>query len=337
MIYDCFSFFNELDLLEIRLNTLANVVNKFILVEAPITHTGNPKPLYFAENKARFANFEDRIIHIVVDDFPEMSNETSIREKAWMRENWQRNAIVKGLPKNINNDDILLISDLDEIPSPEHVLCAAKNPTGITRLNMKAYCFFINLRNISYPIWDNGTKILTWKTFNSPDTYSNSKYTECCIAAVNQGPTATRVRFLKPDKILKNAGWHFSYLGGIEAIQHKMKSIAHTEFDTEKRTSLENIRNRLMRGRGFINSAERFLPEIIDKTFPNEITQNKQKYQNLISAVIQNKNPSKTVCLFFRTNAVLRDLLFFLIAKATPNFLKKLRHHLYCKISNTNA
>lgn len=129
---------------------------------------------------------------------------------------------------------------------------------------MRAYCFFINLRNISYPIWNNGTRVLTWRTFNDPKTYAGAGHTECCVAAVNQGPSATRVRFLKPTKIMKPAGWHFSYLGGVEAIQRKMKSIAHTEFDTEKRTSLPSIENMLANGRGFVNSAERFLPEIID-------------------------------------------------------------------------
>jgi beta-1,4-mannosyl-glycoprotein beta-1,4-N-acetylglucosaminyltransferase len=335
MTYDCFSFFNELDLLEIRLHTLDKVVDKFILAEAPYTHTGNPKPLYYSENKERFAEFNDRIIHIVVDDFPDMPKDMTTREKAWIRENWQRNAIIRGLPQNIKNDDILLISDLDEIPSPEHVQVAIENPIGVTRLDMKAYCFFINLRNVSYPIWNSGTKILTWATFNDSKTYSKTQYSECCIGAVNQGPSATRVRFLKPNLILKDAGWHFSYLGGVKAIQRKMKSIAHTEFDTEAKTSLENIRSRLKHGKGFVNSAELFLPEVIDKRFPIEIAQNLQKYKNLLTTVVPQKNPSITVCLLIRTRAILRDLMFKLIAKSTPKFLLKLRHKLYCRLSNT--
>lgn len=337
MIYDCFSFFNELDLLEIRLNTLDKVVDKFILAESPLTHTGNPKPLYYAENKERFAKFNDRIVHVVVDDFPTMPNDMPVREKAWTRENWQRNAIVRGLPKDIKDEDILLISDLDEIPSPEYVQKATSNPIGVTRLDLKAYCFFINLRNVSYPIWNNGTRVLTWRTFNDPKTYVNSNYTECCIAAVNQGPSATRVRFLKPDRIFKPAGWHFSYLGGVEAIQRKMKSIAHTEFDTDERTSLENIRNRLMRGRGFVNSAERFLPEVIDASFPPEITQSKQRYSALITPVPRGRNPSKAVCATIRTRAILRELFFAAVTKCTPEFLKPLRHKLYCALTGTRA
>lgn len=74
MVYDCFSFFNELDLLEIRLNTLDSIVDKFILVESTLTHTGNQKPLFYAENKSRFKKFNDKIIHIIVDEFPSFPN-----------------------------------------------------------------------------------------------------------------------------------------------------------------------------------------------------------------------------------------------------------------------
>ncbi len=337
MIYDCFSFFNELDLLEIRLNTLNKVADKFILAESPLTHTGNPKPLYYAENKERFAKFNDRIIHIVVDDFPVMPDDMHIREKAWTRENWQRNAIVRGLPGDIKEDDILIISDLDEIPNPAYVPKAIENSVGVTCLNLKAYCFFINLRNVSYPIWNNGPRILTWHTFNDPATYTHAEYSECCLAAVNQGPSATRVRFLKPTQTLKPAGWHFSYLGGVEAIQRKIKSIAHTEFDTDARTSLENIRNRLIHGRGFVNSAERFLPEIIDDSFPPAITQDLSKFNNLIAPVPLGKNPSKVTCALIRTRAILRDGIVGVIARLTPQFLLPLRHKLYCALTRTQA
>ena len=104
MIYDCFSFFNELDLLEIRLNTLDSVVDKFVIVESTLTHTGNPKPLYYAENKKRFEKFKDKIIHIIVDEFPSFPDATN-REMAWIRENCQRNAILRGIPKTAKDND----------------------------------------------------------------------------------------------------------------------------------------------------------------------------------------------------------------------------------------
>ena len=74
MIYDCFTFFNELDLLEIRLKILNDYVDKFVLVEAAKTHSGLPKPLYFNENKQRFLPYQDKIVHISLDNMPESQN-----------------------------------------------------------------------------------------------------------------------------------------------------------------------------------------------------------------------------------------------------------------------
>src|SRR5271156_187621 len=108
MIYDCFTFFNELELLELRLNELAGVVVKFVLVEATKTFSNKPKPLHFQENRARFAAFENKIIHVVVEDAPDTSD-------AWVIERFQRNAIERGL-RGCKPDDWVLVSDLDEIP-----------------------------------------------------------------------------------------------------------------------------------------------------------------------------------------------------------------------------
>src|SRR3954451_4428807 len=91
MIYDCFTFFNELDVLEIRLHVLEEVVDRFVLVEARQTFQRDAKPLYYAENRDRFASFADRIEHVVVEEFPEEATGT------WGCEAWQRNAIRLGI------------------------------------------------------------------------------------------------------------------------------------------------------------------------------------------------------------------------------------------------
>ena len=112
MVYDCFPFFNELELLELRLNELDGIVDKFVLVEATKTQTGLPKPLYFAENRARFDAFANKIIHIIVDDMPSGDGTRA----HWVRERLQRNSIAKGLV-NCNPQDIIMVSDVDEIPN----------------------------------------------------------------------------------------------------------------------------------------------------------------------------------------------------------------------------
>jgi Glycosyltransferase family 17 len=111
MIYDCFTFFNELELLEIRLNELAGVVDRFVLVEATRTHSNQRKPLYFSENQSRFASWKNRIIHIVADDLPATGDD------AWVRENFQRNCIMRGLTA-CSDTDTILVSDLMKFPAP---------------------------------------------------------------------------------------------------------------------------------------------------------------------------------------------------------------------------
>src|SRR3954454_8513585 len=115
MIYDCFTFFNELDVLEIRLHVLEEVVDRFVLVEARQTFQRGAKPLYYAENRDRFAAFADRIDHVVVDEFPDEAI------GAFACEAWQRNSIQRGI-RSAATGDTILVSDADEIPRPECVV-----------------------------------------------------------------------------------------------------------------------------------------------------------------------------------------------------------------------
>src|SRR5262245_901667 len=115
MIVDGFIFFNELDLLEIRLQELAPVVDRFLLIEARETHTLKPKPLYFDENRERFRPFLDRIEHVVVDRFPD-------RNSFWNAEFWQRDLIgTTFCEMATHDDDLLLFCDADEIPAASAV------------------------------------------------------------------------------------------------------------------------------------------------------------------------------------------------------------------------
>ena len=111
-VFDGFLFFNELDLLEIRLNELSDVVDVFVICESPVTFTGKPKPLHYHENRARFAPWADRIVHIVADEVATVPEGAS----AWEREVAQRNAIARGFLA-ATPSDFVMFSDVDEIPS----------------------------------------------------------------------------------------------------------------------------------------------------------------------------------------------------------------------------
>src|SRR4051794_27673843 len=150
LIYDCFMFFNELDVLEIRLNVLAEVVDRFVLVEARQTHQRGGKPLHYADNRDRFASFADRIEHVVVDEFPEEATGT------WGCENWQRNAIRRGI-RDAKIGDTILISDVDEIPRPEFV-AAADQRRGVTVSRQLLCSYFLNCVHLQ----EDGTVKAMW-------------------------------------------------------------------------------------------------------------------------------------------------------------------------------
>ena len=105
-IYDCFTFYNELDLLELRLTELYDFVDHFVLVEADTTYTSRPKPFYYEENKSRYSQWADKIIHIKVTDMPHDPD-------AWVNDRWQRDQIMRGIVE-ADDDDIIIVEDADE-------------------------------------------------------------------------------------------------------------------------------------------------------------------------------------------------------------------------------
>lgn len=279
MIYDCFPFFNELDLLEIRLNILKDVVDRFVIVEAGETHTGKPKPFYFEENRERFAEFADRIIYIKIAKFPEGLG-------AWGNENYQRNELMCGLAGAEDNDDVL-ISDLDEIPNPEAVI-RYRGTSGIKVFRQKYYSFFLNYLNVrNFNLYT--TKMLPYglaKTaFNGVKVIEN----EYLPIALNEGTTLTKIRRRTLPRSrggeikIKNGGWHFTCLGGAEAMVHKMRSVApHHDFNPDDPTlTAKRVAELIAKGEGPALKMNCFgVP--LDKTFPGYIRENQTKYAHLI-------------------------------------------------------
>lgn len=277
MVYDCFSFFNELDLLEIRLNVLKDVVDRFVLVEAGETHAGSPKPFYFEQNRERFGAFLDRIEYVKIDHFPAGC------KTAWWRENIQRNAISEGL-KGANDDDIILVSDLDEIPRPEKIF-EFKDVPGVKIFRQAYYAFYLNYLNVRWRRWG-GTRMLNYRDFKSAydglDFYEN----EFLIPELNVNTTASKIRardlpFSRGGTHeVKNGGWHFTCLGGVEAVAKKIQSFAHQEYNDGK-VDLERIECIIKSGGGVFWKMNCFAGPI-DDTFPEYVRNNQEKYSNLI-------------------------------------------------------
>ena len=114
MIFDCFTFFNELEILAIRLNEMSPVVDRFVLVEAKRTYQGQPKPLYYNDNKYLFKQYQKKLIHIVTDFPDNIPNYYPKKSAAWRREYFQRDQIALGL-KSAKKNDLVIVADVDEI------------------------------------------------------------------------------------------------------------------------------------------------------------------------------------------------------------------------------
>ena len=279
MIYDCFSFFNELDLLEIRLNILKDVVDRFVLVEATSTHTGHPKPLFYQENKDRFSAFGNKIIHVVVDDFPMPPEHYTEQQSSWMRENFQRNAIMRGLV-DAKEDDLIVISDLDEIPRPE-VLTRVSGFDGVTALSLEQFAYYLNFKNFTHETIT-VTRALLYKTLINDSSFKNLPVDfRGFDVDVNLGPTPTKARDCSPTRVVKNAGWHFSYIGGAEKIVEKIKSIA-IEYAHEFSDKKDWIEKEITRGGDVTKCGGRFFAVPINNRFPRYVVANREKYVHLI-------------------------------------------------------
>jgi beta-1,4-mannosyl-glycoprotein beta-1,4-N-acetylglucosaminyltransferase len=278
MVYDCFIFFNELDLLEIRLNELNVVVDKFVLIEANKTFQNNHKPYYYEENKERFSQFSSKIIHIKLDKYP-LFIPVINPFTPWKLEYFQRNSIVKGLV-DCKPDDIVLISDVDEIPNPivlQDLL--DKGINEIYGLKMDMFMYFLN----NQLIYDGGSSM----------TIEEAKDGIWHCTAVlpykllKQKPNRLRRIIMRTRrrgevfKIIPNAGWHFTYLGGIHKIIEKLEAFSHTEYNNENFKDLEKIESYITTGKDLFGRDMQFKMlntlETLPKYIQNEASNPKFK------------------------------------------------------------
>jgi beta-1,4-mannosyl-glycoprotein beta-1,4-N-acetylglucosaminyltransferase len=137
-VWDCFTFFNEVLLLEVRLRELEDVVDHFVLVESPLTHQGQEKPLTFHEERARYSRWSDRIIHVVAE-LPQTA------DSAWVRETGQRASILDGLA-DAKANDIVIVSDLDEVPRASVVHQLDTTLDAPSTLDLGLYLYKFNLQ-----------------------------------------------------------------------------------------------------------------------------------------------------------------------------------------------
>ncbi len=302
-IYDAFLFFNELDLLEIRLNLLDNYVDYFVISESDLTFSGNPKPLYYAENKRRFKKFEERIIHQVITDNP--TDFTALKKKEnpknkdelclnmifsfideatnfpkniphWGRDFFQRECLHRALV-NCKDDDIIIFTDVDEIPNPDILndVISFFPTDNIYTLRQKEFNYYLNM--YKQDGWM-GPRVATYSTLKKI--------------------SLNKIRAHKPggksliDAVdVQNGGWHFTSLGGTEKIIQKIESWGHQEFNTNN--IKKNIRKNVESGKDIFNrrgSKKLQQIEMDEKTFPKWLVENKSRYAHLINSCCTNSD-----------------------------------------------
>jgi len=228
MIYDCFLFCNEIDLLKIRLEELKDVVNKFVLVEATKTISGRKKPLYFLEYKHEFKEYIDRIVYYVVRDMPRIEN-----NNRWPLERHQRNCISKALLQcNCNDDDVILLSDVDEIPKAAKVNEAVQllEKHEFIGFQQKRYLYYLNCILVSgddrictvacrYRSFKRLTpNIVRWGSL----AHNNMWWS---MREIKQGKDLPEKNMsITIGVTLPNAGSHLAWLGGYDAVLYKQQN-----------------------------------------------------------------------------------------------------------------
>ena len=275
MVYDCFQFFNELDILKLRMQVLAPVVDRFVISEATETFSGMKKPLYYEENKDMFAEFADKIIHVVVHDTP--AGDTHDRDT------FQKNAVGRGL-KDCKDDDIIIFSDLDEIPNPikvKEIIADCKDGIVYHMAQRLFYCY-LNMEEVS------GNLLAYCGEF---DGVTRKKWlgTKICRYSVAKTMPLGELRWPKCKEIgvrVEDGGWHFGYMGGSKEsdvrkrVAEKVQSAAHQEYN--KRSILNEVDDKIKDGEDIFGRDARFVQAVIDDSFPEYLRTHLSEYSHLI-------------------------------------------------------
>ncbi len=278
MVYDCIPFFNEIDILKLRLNILDPLVDRFVIEEARYTFSGQPKELCFEKNRELFKEFLPKIDYIVVD---ECRDEMTTHE----RDNFQKNFLINGL-KNVADDDVIILGDADEIPDPVTLKKIIENfdPDKVYHLAQRLFYCYLNYEEIS-------GRLLSI-TGEFPDIEGHKMWLGTKVFAKKNIPSEgiIKIREVSPSDPrsirVPEGGWHFGYMGShhetdvAKRIGDKVIAAAHQEYNSED--YLKEAKDRLLIGEDMFrrNSEYRRVP--IDETFPAYLREHMDEYDYLI-------------------------------------------------------
>ena len=268
MIYDCFSYWDEDLLLDLRLNILDKHVDFFVIVEGDKTWQNNSKNLKFDINK--FSKFSNKIIYVPVTDMPDGAN-------PYLRENFQRNSIMRGLEK-CKDDDFIIVSDLDEIPNP-HQLKKFDKKMRYAVFKKNHFYYKFNLQSKNEPFWF-GSRICVKRYLKSPQWLRDLKFKKRPFWRLDK---------FRLNNIINEGGWHFCNLKKPEQLLYKYKNLCETndpinfkEKIDEKYLSLDSINKMIAEKKDIIGRNHNYKKVSIDETFPKYLIDNLSDFKEWI-------------------------------------------------------
>ena len=269
-IYDCFSYWDEDLLLDLRLNILNDYVDYFVIVEGNKTWQNNHKKLRFdIEN---FKNFKHKIIYVPVEDMPKGDN-------PWARENFQRNCIERGLV-DAKQEDQIIISDLDEIPNLK-ALKKFKKEMRYAVFKQSHYYYKLNLQAQKNPYW-HGSRICIKKYLKSPQWLRSLKFKKRPFWRIDK---------FRLNNIFENGGWHFCNLKNAEDLLYKYNNLCETndpyvfkEKIDKKILEIKKIKKKIKNGEDILDRNEIYKIKKLDNTFPEYILENKDALKEWIAS-----------------------------------------------------
>ena len=258
-IYDCFTFFNEFELLELRLRELYNHVDYFVLVEANRTFQNQQKPFYYQDHAERFKKWADKIIHVAVQDMPQDTD-------AWGRERYQRDSIAQGIAA-ADPLDIIMIGDVDEIPRPGTVQRLRTSPGSVWGFRMPLFNFKYNYMMVTqdlYTVWSGAVRK---QVLSSAEDFRRMRHVLHGFALNHSDGNL---------EIVEHAGWHFTYLGTEDFARSKIQSFAHGETNKPEILDQLDIEDSIRKGTGIIRTNHDYLfaPVTVDDYMPATIVDN---------------------------------------------------------------
>lgn len=268
-VFDLCTFYNEFDILELRIQELWDTVDYFVIAEANSTHQNNPKPFYLKDNWARFEKYASKIRHIMIDDMP-MSPDT------WVNEKFQRKCLERGL-HGMQPEDIIIVSDCDEIARPSAIAAIKEDVNNYDRyiLAIPLNYYRFNYMMISPNVKQNNIVVTRGRVFTDPQNERSFTFSSGGLP----------MHYATTDFcVIEHGGWHFTYFGQTDHAKNKIKNFAHAETNISAIMDKLDVDYMVANKVGLLgfDYHERFEYIVVDEYFPQTILNNLEKYKDMI-------------------------------------------------------